>query len=155
MDVSELLNDLNKPQREAVAAPLGHTRILAGAGSGKTRVLVHRIDWLIQAEGFSPANIIAVTFTNKAAREMASRVGEITNLNPRWLDIGTFHGMCGRLLREHGSVLGLDSSFIIYDSADQLGLRVIASTPRSNSVRTLSPRCMTFVGSTTIMTSKA
>ena len=70
MDVSELLNDLNKPQREAVAAPLGHARILAGAGSGKTRVLVHRISWLIQAEGLSPGNILAVTFTNKAAAEI-------------------------------------------------------------------------------------
>ena len=92
MDVSELLNDLNKPQREAVAAPLGHTRILAGAGSGKTRVLVHRIAWLIQAEGFSPANIIAVTFTNKAAREMRGRIEDMLHIATHGLWVGTFHG---------------------------------------------------------------
>jgi len=120
MDVSELLNDLNKPQREAVAAPLGHARILAGAGSGKTRVLVHRIAWLIQAEGFSPANILAVTFTNKAAAEMRGRIEEMLGYPPGGMWVGTFHGLAHRLLRAHWKDAGLPQSFQILDSDDQL-----------------------------------
>ncbi|OUR64635.1 DNA helicase II [Methylophaga sp. 42_25_T18] len=119
MDVSELLNDLNKPQREAVAAPLGHTRILAGAGSGKTRVLVHRIAWLIQAEGFSPANIIAVTFTNKAAAEMRIRIEEMLGYPLGGMWVGTFHGLAHRLLRAHWKDVDLPQSFQILDSDDQ------------------------------------
>ncbi|MBL4637872.1 MAG: DNA helicase II [Proteobacteria bacterium] len=119
MDVSELLNDLNKPQREAVAAPLGHTRILAGAGSGKTRVLVHRIAWLIQAEGFSPANIIAVTFTNKAAAEMRARIEEMLGYPLGGMWVGTFHGLAHRLLRAHWKDVDLPQSFQILDSDDQ------------------------------------
>jgi ATP-dependent DNA helicase UvrD/PcrA len=120
MDVSELLNELNKPQREAVAAPLGHARILAGAGSGKTRVLVHRIAWLIQAEGFSPANILAVTFTNKAAAEMRGRIEEILGYPPGGMWVGTFHGLAHRLLRAHWKDAELPQSFQILDSDDQL-----------------------------------
>ncbi|MCX4188231.1 DNA helicase II [Methylophaga sp. OBS4] len=120
MDVSELLNDLNKPQREAVAATLGHARILAGAGSGKTRVLVHRIAWLIQAEGFSPANILAVTFTNKAAAEMRGRIEEILGYPIGGMWVGTFHGLAHRLLRAHWKDADLPQSFQILDSDDQL-----------------------------------
>ena len=120
MDVSEILNDLNKPQREAVAAPLGHARILAGAGSGKPRVLVHRIAWLIQAEGFSPANILAVTFTNKAAAEMRGRIEDMLGYPPGGMWVGTFHGLAHRLLRAHWKDAELPQSFQILDSDDQL-----------------------------------
>jgi len=120
MDVSELLNDLNKPQREAVAAPLGHARILAGAGSGKTRVLVHRISWLIQAENLSPANILAVTFTNKAAKEMRAKIEDNLGYPIGGMWVGTFHGLAHRLLRSHWKEADLPQSFQILDSDDQL-----------------------------------
>lgn len=120
MDVSELLDGLNKPQRDAVAAPLGHARILAGAGSGKTRVLVHRIAWLIQAESLSPANILAVTFTNKAAKEMRGKIEEVLGYPVGGMWVGTFHGLAHRLLRSHWKEAGLPQSFQILDSDDQL-----------------------------------
>ena len=120
MDVSELLDGLNKPQREAVAAPLGHARILAGAGSGKTRVLVHRIAWLIQAEGLSPANILAVTFTNKAAKEMRGKIEDSLGYPIGGMWVGTFHGLAHRLLRSHWQEADLPQSFQILDSDDQL-----------------------------------
>lgn len=85
MDVTELLDGLNPEQREAVASPLNHQLVLAGAGSGKTRVLVHRIAWLMQIEHISPGSILAVTFTNKAAKEMRHRVEELTGISPRHL----------------------------------------------------------------------
>jgi len=116
------LSRLNKEQTEAVLHGDGPLLVLAGAGTGKTTAVTFRIANMIHVRGISSNKILAMTFTNKAAREMASRVGELTNINPRWLDIGTFHGICGRLLRQHGDSLGLDPSFIIYDSADQLGL---------------------------------
>ncbi|NOQ93623.1 MAG: DNA helicase II [Methylophaga sp.] len=120
MDVSELLDGLNKPQREAVAAPLGHARILAGAGSGKTRVLVHRICWLIQAEALSPANILAVTFTNKAAKEMRAKIEDGLGYPIGGMWVGTFHGLAHRLLRSHWKEADLPQSFQILDSDDQL-----------------------------------
>ena len=120
MDVSELLDDLNKPQRDAVAAPLGHARILAGAGSGKTRVLVHRIAWLIQAEGLSPGNILAVTFTNKAAAEMRGRIEDMLGYPIGGMWVGTFHGLAHRLLRADWKEADLPQSFQILDSDDQL-----------------------------------
>ncbi len=120
MDVSELLDGLNKPQREAVASPLGHTRILAGAGSGKTRVLVHRVAWLIQAESLSPANILAVTFTNKAAKEMRGKIEESLGYPIGGMWVGTFHGLAHRLLRAHWQEADLPQSFQILDSDDQL-----------------------------------
>jgi len=120
MDVSELLDGLNKPQREAVAAPLGHARILAGAGSGKTRVLVHRIAWLIQAEGLSPANVLAVTFTNKAAKEMRGKIEDSLGYPIGGMWVGTFHGLAHRLLRAHWKEADLPQSFQILDSDDQL-----------------------------------
>ena len=116
------LSRLNKEQEIAVLHGDSPLLVLAGAGTGKTTAVTFRIANMIQERGISSNKILAMTFTNKAAREMATRVGELTHLNPRWLDIGTFHGICGRLLRQHGDCLGLDPSFIIYDSADQLSL---------------------------------
>ena len=122
MDVSHLLNDLNDAQREAVGAPLANSLVLAGAGSGKTRVLVHRIAWLVQAEGLSPHSILAVTFTNKAAREMRSRIDELLGMSTRSLWVGTFHGIAHRLLKAHWQDAGLPQNFQILDSEDQLRL---------------------------------
>ena len=101
MDLSPILNPLNDAQRAAVTAPLGAVLVLAGAGSGKTRVLTHRIAWVIQAEGASPHNILAVTFTNKAAGEMRGRVEQLLGIPGSSLWIGTFHGIAHRLLRIH------------------------------------------------------
>jgi DNA helicase-2/ATP-dependent DNA helicase PcrA len=124
MDVSNLLNDLNDAQRQAVCAPAGNQLILAGAGSGKTRVLVHRIAWLNQVEGVSPHQIMAVTFTNKAAREMRERLqtllGESAGYSIRSLWVGTFHGIAHRLLKAHWKEAGLAQNFQILDSDDQL-----------------------------------
>ncbi|WBG64392.1 DNA helicase II [Pseudomonas citronellolis] len=121
-DLSLLLNSLNDPQRQAVAAPLGHQRVLAGAGSGKTRVLVHRIAWLIQVEHASPHSILAVTFTNKAAAEMRARIEQLLGINPAGMWVGTFHGLAHRLLRAHWREAGLPEGFQILDSDDQLRL---------------------------------
>jgi len=119
MDLSPLLNPLNDAQREAVSAPLGPMLVLAGAGSGKTRVLIHRIAWLIQVENVSPQGILAVTFTNKAAAEMRSRVETLLGIPGNALWIGTFHGIAHRLLRLHWRDAGLPQSFQILDSDDQ------------------------------------
>jgi DNA helicase-2/ATP-dependent DNA helicase PcrA len=119
MDVSHLLDGLNDNQRQAVAAPLGAALVLAGAGSGKTRVLVHRVAWLIQVEGASPNSILAVTFTNKAAAEMRSRVETLLGLPSGAMWLGTFHGLAHRLLRIHWREAGLPQSFQILDSEDQ------------------------------------
>src|SRR5665213_3658377 len=99
MDLSFILNPLNDAQRAAVTAPAGPVLVLAGAGSGKTRVLTHRIAWLIQTEGVSPHGIMAVTFTNKAAAEMRSRVEHLLGMPGARLWHGPFHGMPTRLLR--------------------------------------------------------
>ncbi|HEY5717256.1 MAG TPA: DNA helicase II [Motiliproteus sp.] len=122
MDVSPILDPLNPAQREAVAAPPGHLLVLAGAGSGKTRVLVHRIAWLIHAEQVHPSAILAVTFTNKAAKEMRGRIEEMLGINPYGLWTGTFHGLAHRLLRAHWKDAGLQENFQILDSDDQLRL---------------------------------
>ena len=121
-DLSLLLNSLNDPQRQAVAAPLGRQRVLAGAGSGKTRVLVHRIAWLIQVERASPHSILAVTFTNKAAAEMRARIEQLLGINPAGMWVGTFHGLAHRLLRAHWQEANLPENFQILDSDDQLRL---------------------------------
>ncbi len=122
MDNHPLLAGLNDAQREAVAAPPGNTLILAGAGSGKTRVLVHRIAWLIQEEGASPHAILAVTFTNKAASEMRTRIGAMLDVPVRDLWVGTFHGLAHRLLRLHWQEAKLPQTFQILDSDDQYRL---------------------------------
>lgn len=116
------LDHLNEAQRLAVSAPQGHLLILAGAGSGKTRVLVHRIAWLIQHENISPHNILAVTFTNKAAGEMRSRIEELLNIPVYSMWVGTFHGLAHRLLRAHWEEAGLPQAFQILDSDDQYRL---------------------------------
>lgn len=120
MDVSELLHSLNDKQREAVSAPLQNMLVLAGAGSGKTRVLVHRIAWLMKVEQISAFSILAVTFTNKAAAEMRGRVEQVTGsiVNGMW--IGTFHGLAHRFLRMHYNEAKLPQNFQILDSDDQL-----------------------------------
>ncbi|MCG7599663.1 DNA helicase II [Halomonas sp. McH1-25] len=121
-DVSSLLDDLNPAQREAVSAPLGNMLVLAGAGSGKTRVLVHRIAWLMQVERLSPYAILAVTFTNKAAREMRTRLEALLGLSLRNVWVGTFHSIAHRLLRTHWQDARLPQHFQIIDSDDQLRL---------------------------------
>ena len=120
MDVSDILDTLNPAQREAVAAPPGPILVQAGAGSGKTRVLTHRIAWLNAVEGVSPFSILAVTFTNKAASEMRSRVEQMLGmpLGPMW--VGTFHGLAHRLLRQHWREAKLQQGFQILDADDQL-----------------------------------
>jgi DNA helicase-2/ATP-dependent DNA helicase PcrA len=122
MDVSELLDGLNDKQREAVAAPRSNLLVLAGAGSGKTRVLVHRIAWLLSVENCSPYSIMAVTFTNKAAAEMRHRIDQLIGTSQGGMWIGTFHGLAHRLLRAHHLDAGLPQDFQILDSDDQLRL---------------------------------
>ena len=120
MDVSHILDELNKPQREAVSAGAKPLLILAGAGSGKTRVLVHRIAWLIQVEEISPFAILAVTFTNKAAAEMRGRIENLLGSPSGGMWVGTFHGLSHRLLRRHHEEAKLPQGFQILDSDDQL-----------------------------------
>ena len=120
MDVSHILDQLNKPQREAVSAQAQPILVLAGAGSGKTRVLVHRIAWLIQVENISPFAILAVTFTNKAASEMRGRIEQLLGSPIGGMWVGTFHGLAHRLLRRHWQEANLIQSFQILDSDDQL-----------------------------------
>ena len=114
------LEHLNPEQLAAVTLPDEHALILAGAGSGKTRVLTTRIAWLIKGGRATPAGILAVTFTNKAAREMLTRVAAMMTVNPRGMWIGTFHGLCNRMLRAHAQEAGLPRTFQILDSQDQL-----------------------------------
>ncbi|MHB0974742.1 MAG: UvrD-helicase domain-containing protein [Thiobacillus sp.] len=117
---SSLLENLNPEQRAAVTLPHESALILAGAGSGKTRVLTTRIVWLIQTGQVSPHGILAVTFTNKAAKEMMTRISAMLPINTRGMWVGTFHGLANRLLRTHYREAGLPQSFQILDSADQL-----------------------------------
>jgi DNA helicase-2/ATP-dependent DNA helicase PcrA len=122
LDVTHILDSLNDAQREAVTAPLGNALVVAGAGSGKTRVLVHRIAWLVEAESVSPYGILAVTFTNKAAQEMRVRIEELLRLSVRSMWVGTFHGIAHRLLRMHWEEAQLPQNFQILDADDQLRL---------------------------------
>jgi len=122
MDVTRILDSLNDAQREAVAMPPGPALILAGAGSGKTRVLVHRIAWLIRAEGVSPFGILAVTFTNKAAAEMRGRIEGMLGMPAGGMWVGTFHGLAHCLLRAHYRDVDLPQTFQILDSEDQYRL---------------------------------
>lgn len=115
-----LTASLNPEQRAAVELPAEHALILAGAGSGKTKVLTTRIAWLLSTGQISPAGLLAVTFTNKAAKEMLARITSMLPLNPRGLWVGTFHGLCNRMLRLHHRDAGLPATFAILDSQDQL-----------------------------------
>jgi len=129
MDVTRILDPLNDAQREAVTAEAAPLLVLAGAGSGKTRVLAHRIAWLVQVEGLSPRSLLAVTFTNKAAAEMRHRIEALLAMPVEHLWVGTFHGLAHRLLRYHWREAGLPQTFSIIDSEDQQRLikRVIRS----------------------------
>ncbi|OQY53125.1 MAG: DNA helicase II [Candidatus Parabeggiatoa sp. nov. 2] len=120
MEIPHLLDSLNKQQRQAVTAPLEHILVLAGAGSGKTKCLTHRIAWLLQTGQAYPHNILAVTFTNKAANEMRSRIDALLNQPTRGLWVGTFHGIAHRLLRIYWREANLPQLFQILDSDDQL-----------------------------------
>ncbi len=129
MDVTPILDELNDAQREAVTAPQVPMLVLAGAGSGKTRVLTHRVAWLITVEGVSPHGVLAVTFTNKAAREMRTRIEDLLGMPAAASWVGTFHGLAHRLLRIHWQDAQLPQSFQILDSDDQYRLirRVLRS----------------------------
>ena len=120
MALSLHLEHLNPEQLAAVTLPDEHALVLAGAGSGKTRVLTTRMAWLVKGGRVAPSGILAVTFTNKAAREMLTRVGAMMTVNPRGMWIGTFHGLCNRMLRAHAREAGLPAAFQILDSQDQL-----------------------------------
>ena len=117
-----LLEDLNPDQQEAVAIAGGPVLVVAGAGSGKTRMLTHRIAYLIEEMGAPPDSILAITFTNKAAREMRERVGELLGATANTMWVSTFHSACARILRREAHVFGYRSSFSIYDRADSLRL---------------------------------
>jgi len=132
MDVSHILDGLNDAQREAVAAPCQNLLVLAGAGSGKTRVLVHRIAWLVQCESITPSSILAVTFTNKAAKEMRGRIEQMLTLPSRGMWFGTFHSLAHRLLRTHWQEARLPENFQVLDSDDQL--RVIKRIMREGNI---------------------
>jgi len=120
LDISHIFNDLNDAQREAVAAPPSPLLVLAGAGSGKTRVLTSRIAYLVETHNVSPLSILAVTFTNKASREMRNRIEDILGLPMGGMWIGTFHSLAHRLLRQHYQEANLPQAFQILDSDDQL-----------------------------------
>ncbi|MBT8079006.1 MAG: DNA helicase II [Gammaproteobacteria bacterium] len=132
MDVTPILQDLNDAQRQAVTAPLEPLLVIAGAGSGKTRVLTHRAAWLIDVEGVPPQGLLAVTFTNKAAAEMRGRIESLLEMPVRHLWIGTFHGLAHRLLRRHWQDAKLPQNFQIIDSDDQQ--RIIKRMLRSLEV---------------------
>jgi ATP-dependent DNA helicase UvrD/PcrA len=117
---TEHLEGLNEPQREAVLHTEGPLLVIAGAGSGKTRVLTHRVAHLIRAHGVKPNEILAITFTNKAAGEMRERLERMLGRVARAIWILTFHAACGRMLRREAERLGYRSNFTIYDQADQV-----------------------------------
>jgi len=118
----DVLADLNPAQREAVETISGPVLILAGPGSGKTRVITHRIAYLVRVCGVSPRRIMAVTFTNKAAREMGERLHKLVRSSVDELTVGTFHAICARILRRDGKAVGVNSGFVIYDDEDQMTL---------------------------------
>jgi DNA helicase-2/ATP-dependent DNA helicase PcrA len=128
---SPLLDHLNAEQLAAVSLPGEHALILAGAGSGKTRVLTTRIAWLLQTGQVSPGGVLAVTFTNKAAKEMQARLSAMLPVNVRGMWIGTFHGLCNRFLRAHWQLAQLPQSFQILDTQDQLSAITRLCRPRS------------------------
>src|SRR5918994_2319089 len=118
----DLLSSLNPEQRDAVAHTEGPVLILAGAGSGKTRVIAHRIAYIVQQGLARPQEVLAVTFTNKAAEEMRQRVALLAGSDTSGMWISTFHSLCARLLRREAPAIGLSRDFVIYDSSDQLAV---------------------------------
>jgi DNA helicase-2/ATP-dependent DNA helicase PcrA len=137
---SELLAGLNAEQRQAVETVDGPVLIIAGPGSGKTRALTHRIAYILQERGASPYSILAVTFTNKAAKEMKDRLERLVGGVARDLTVGTFHNFCVRVLRQHGHHFGLDRSFTIYDTDDQLSVIKRALKDLDLDAKQFSPR---------------
>ncbi len=138
----DILAELNPAQREAVEAVSGPVLILAGPGSGKTRVIAHRIAYLIKVCGVSPRRIMAVTFTNKAAREMEARLYRLVSGSVKDLTLGTFHAICARILRMEGKAVGIDPRFVIYDDEDQLslikrGLQQVGLDPKQYAPRAI------------------
>ena len=141
--MQNLLHNLNDEQLAAVTLPAQSALILAGAGSGKTRVLTTRIAWLIQTGQVSPSGILAVTFTNKAAKEMTARLSAMMPINTRGMWIGTFHGLCNRLLRTHHRDAALPQTFQILDSQDQLS--AIKRVMKANNVdEERFPACLLY-----------
>jgi len=138
----DILATLNPAQREAAEAIEGPVLIMAGPGSGKTRVITHRIAYLIKSCGVSPHNIMAVTFTNKAAREMRERLEQLLGQAVEALTLGTFHAICARILRREGKAIGLDSSFVIYDEEDQLSLTKQAMEELNLDPKQYAPRAL-------------
>jgi len=139
-DAERLLGDLNPPQREAVTHGEGPLLILAGAGTGKTRVITHRIAWLVEAAGAPPHEIVAVTFTNKAAQEMKDRAERLLGDELTGAFVGTFHAFCLRVLRAHTRVAGLAPDFVIYDTADQQAVVRQVLREMATPETTISPR---------------
>ncbi|MFW6105111.1 MAG: DNA helicase PcrA [Chloroflexota bacterium] len=138
----DILATLNPAQREAVEAIEGPVLILAGPGSGKTKVITHRIAYLIKSCGVSSHNIMAVTFTNKAAREMRERLEQLMGRSVEAFTLGTFHAICARILRREGKAIGLDSSFVIYDEEDQLSLTKQALEELNLDPKQYAPRAI-------------
>ena len=138
-DSADILADLNAAQREAVTAPAGPLLILAGAGSGKTRVIAHRIAYLILEQGVPPHRLVAVTFTNKAAGEMRRRIEALVGDAGSAVTCGTFHSVCARWLRRDIRHLGRDSSFTIYDDDDQLRIIKRLMTEAGINQRMITP----------------
>ncbi|MCL4370671.1 MAG: UvrD-helicase domain-containing protein [Chloroflexi bacterium] len=136
------MEDLNEPQRQGVQSVEGPVLILAGPGSGKTRVITHRVAYLIQECGIHPYQIMAVTFTNKAANEMRHRLEQLLPRSTRHLTIGTFHAICARLLRREAEAMGVDPHFVIYDEDDQLGLIKRALHDLNLSEKSYQPRAL-------------
>jgi len=138
-----ILDELNPSQKEAVEAINGPVLILAGPGSGKTRVITHRVAYLIKVCGVSPRRILAVTFTNKAAREMEARLHKLVGESAKDLTLGTFHAICARILRQSGRPIGIDPRFVIYDDEDQISLikrslKEIGLDPKQYAPRAIS-----------------
>ncbi len=157
MSLMDILAELNPAQKEAAEAISGPVLILAGPGSGKTRVIAHRVAYLIKVCGVNPRRIMAVTFTNKAAREMEERLNRLVSGSVKDLTLGTFHAICARILRRDGKAIGIDPRFVIYDDEDQISLikrsvqeigldpkqyapRAIASAISSAKSRVLTPQ---------------
>ena len=136
------LEHLNPEQLAAVTLPDEHALILAGAGSGKTRVLTTRIAWLVKGGRAVPANILAVTFTNKAAREMVDRVESMAGPKSKGMWIGTFHSLCARILRIDGSAIGIDRNFVIYDDGDQISLIKDILKQKNIDDKSIQPRAV-------------
>ncbi|MEO9255036.1 MAG: UvrD-helicase domain-containing protein, partial [Tepidiformaceae bacterium] len=138
--LSDILEGLNPPQEQAVTHGDGAVLILAGPGSGKTRVITHRIAYLVREKRVAPWRILAVTFTNKAAKEMRERAGKLLGDDSRELHMGTFHSMCARWLRVDGTAIGIERNFVIYDDADQVTLMKRVLDELHVDPRRFSPR---------------